>query len=105
MTSFEDGPAKGRTLCLKRSPKYLRVVQDMRTMNFDALDQGTDTPEKAETIYAYVLFEHLGNCHINRGGKGSGFYPICKYKLFPSQPLDEIMRSNSMWQQWCEEQG
>ena len=37
MTTFQDGPAKGMTLMLKRTPVYLRVVCSLGKV--DALDQ------------------------------------------------------------------
>lgn len=105
MTTFVDGPAKGRTLMLKRSPKYLRVTEAAGKQEFDALDQVNDKPEITEHLYAYVVSKTLGTAHLKMGGKSksaSGFYPIVEYSFLPVQPTDAIMRSNERWQEWCE---
>lgn len=101
MTTFEDGPARGHTLMLKRTPIFLRVVA--LNGKWDALDQPADSPDAAETIFAYKLHEHKGSCHINAGRGRSGFYPIATYRLVPEQPTDATMREQ--WTPWCDEQG
>lgn len=55
MTRFEDGPAAGVNLSLRRAPMFLRVVQNNQTGEWDALDQLDDTPEKNETIFVYKV--------------------------------------------------
>lgn len=101
MTKFLDGPAKDKMLMLKRSPKFLRVVQKVGNQEFDALDQLDDHPIATETLFAYVQSKYLGTCHINRGRNGSGFYPIAEYKFVTEQPTDEVMRDEYSWAQWC----
>lgn len=100
MTSFLDGPAKGQVLGLKRSPYFLRVVQDAKG-TWDALDQLHDRPSLDEKVYVYVLVESHGMVHL-RMAKGSGFYSLAQYKLYPEQPADEVMRGYNRWPAWCE---
>lgn len=102
LTTFQDGPAKGQTLMLKRMVKFLHVTQE--GSKFDALDQPGDTPELSETLHAYQIAEHTGNAHLNFGGGRGGFYPIASYKLVTTQPTDAQMRSQAEWQKWCEAQ-
>ncbi len=105
MTTFADGPAKGQTLMLKRSPLLLRVVQDLNTGKFDALDAAEDTPAENERLFAYRMVKFSGMVHLNRGRSGgSGFYGMAHYALVPDQPTDEIMRDNAKWKTWkpCE---
>lgn len=101
MTTFQDGPAHGKTLMLKRSPKFLRVVEAAGKQEFDALDQPEDTPAITENIYAYVLDKNLGSCHINRGRGCGGFYPICEYRFVEKQPPEASMRDGKAWEDWC----
>lgn len=98
---------------LKRSPKFLRVVDaaspalpglDDGRHEFDALDQLEDTPAANEKIYVYVLDKHLGNCHINRGRNGGGFYPMCSYRFLVNQPDDFTMRNADAWKAYLQSQ-
>jgi len=99
LTTFLDGPAEGKTLMLRSAVVFLRVTEVKG--DFDALDQPDDTPDPNETLYAYQIAAHHGNCHIRSGTKGaSGFYAIASYRLCPEQPTDEIMRDNVAWRQW-----
>jgi hypothetical protein len=100
MTTFQDGPAKGRTLLLRRSPIFLRVTQYKN--DFDALDSPDDWPGDEEIIYAYRRVLHQGTAHINRGSRGGGWYPICEYAMVKPQPEAMFMRSNTEWAKWCE---
>lgn len=103
MTHFLDGPAQGKTLMLKRTPKYLRVVVDAKG-DIDALDQLEDVPRPEESVFAYRLHEHKGAVHLNTGrGPGGGFYQACDFKLIPNQPADAVLRSTKAWQQWTVE--
>lgn len=102
MISFKDGPAKGQCLCLKRAPRFLRVVEAGGT--WDALDQPEDSPSLDEKLYAYRLSGDLGVCHINRGGGRGGFYKIADYSFIESQPADSEMRHPEKWRAWCESQ-
>ena len=98
MTSFEDGPAKGQHLALKRAPRFLRVVREGAV--WDALDQLTDQPKPNETLYAYEIVGQPFSVHINRAGGRGGFYMGGSYKLVEPQPSDAEMRLN--WPTWCE---
>ena len=79
MTTFLDGPAKGQRLMLKNSPQQLRVVFDVATNTWDALDQPGDEPKHSEMVFDYELKERKGTCHIYKRGGGGGFYPISEY--------------------------
>ena len=109
MITFLDGPAKDVAdgLCLRRAPYFLRVTcKPGRTRlckpTWDGLDQPTDMPEAAETIYAYRLKKHRGSCHIRSGRRtGSGFFQMADYEFFPDQPADEVLRDPVAWANWC----
>lgn len=103
MTTFEDGPAKGQNLMLRRAPVFLRVVE--RAGVWDALDQLEDTPAPDETIHAYALTAKPGGCHINRGGGRGGFYVVAIYKQVNNPPPSDVMRETDRWAQWCHERG
>jgi len=98
MTSFLNGPAQGKTLQLKRSPHFLRVVE--ANGKWDALDKLSDKPEKHETLYAYEITGTAGQVHIY-GTKISGWYSLANYKFIASQPTDAQMRDAATWRQWC----
>lgn len=99
MTHFEDGPAKDKTLMLKRSPLFLRVVTAGEAI--DALDQLEDKPEPHEKIYAYERFGEVGMVHINCGRKNhGGFFPVATYRMTAHQPEDADMRDTERWKAW-----
>lgn len=103
MTTFQDGPAKGKTLMLKRAPVFLRVTELLGEI--DGLDQLTDEPEPGETLHAYVLTEKPGHMHLNTGRKpGGGFFPIAVYKLVADQPNQSTMKETGAWQAWTRRQ-
>lgn len=99
MTTFIDGPAKGQNLMLQRTPMLLRVVTE--NGKWDALNAVGDEPRPGEQIFAYVMSELHGHCHVNRGRNGSGFYSIAAYRLAPVQPSQEEMRDRTAWTEWC----
>lgn len=109
MTTFNNGPARGKLLSLKRAPFFLRVCvgpilddTDHDNAKIDALDQPHDEPSKHEQLFAYRLTAKPGHIHINaRGGKG-GFFPLADYTLVDTQPSDAVMRDRKTWVQWCE---
>jgi hypothetical protein len=103
MTTFEDGPAKGQRLMLKRVAVFLRVVFDATSDKWDALDQLDDVPMNNEKVYAYTLVSCHGMCHIN-SRRGSGFYPISHYRLVAEQPPEIVMRHLNTWAQWAKQQ-
>lgn len=98
MTQFEDGPAKGQTLMLRRATRFLRVVE--ADGKFDGLDQLEDTPAANEKIYAYQITGHHCMCHIRADKGRSGFYQMCTFKLVENQPTDSEMRDNEAWAKW-----
>lgn len=101
MTRFQDGPAAGQTLMLKRAPIFLRVTECKS--KWDALDQPGDGPRLDEKLYAYTLVAKPGAAFID-GPKIRGCYPISDYRYFVPQPMDDLMRDNDLWQYWCEHQ-
>ena len=101
MTTFQDGPARGQTLQLKRTPFLLRVVECAGKI--DALDQPEDTPHAAEKIYVYEwAAKPMGGVHIRASGGRGGFFGMADYKLSPEQPPDDVVRDNGKWVTWCE---
>lgn len=100
MTTFIDGPAAGRKLMLHRAVHFLRVVRNHKG-EFDALDQLGDKPDALETIFAYVMHEYQGNCHIRAAKGAGGFFPIVSYKLVEPQPSDAEMRTTKAWHAWA----
>jgi hypothetical protein len=103
MVTLLDGPATGVRLMLRRVPLMLRVVQNTKTLDWDALDQLEDTPADGEAIYVYRCEGITGSVHINTGRRpGGGFYQVATYKLWPEQPADAEIRTNDAWQAWCE---
>lgn len=100
MTRFEDGPAKGQVLCLKRAPFFLRVVC-AADGKWDALDQPDDEPRADETIHVYKLKGTPGFCHVNRGRNGSGWYAVATYVQTLVQPGDAV-RKICDWVDWCD---
>jgi hypothetical protein len=100
MTIFEDGPAKGKTLMLRRAPFLLRVVECRG--KFDALDQETDEPAADEKIYVYELTALPGGMHIRASRGCSGFYTTANYKLCVDQPPEATIRGRADWVKWCD---
>lgn len=80
MTTFLDGPAKGQCLMLRCSPEILRVVHDVKTGKWDALDLPTDTPRHDEEVYTYKLKRHIGSAFICRRPGGGGLTQIAEYE-------------------------
>jgi hypothetical protein len=105
MTTFEDGPAFGQTLLLRRAPFFLRVTFSPER-KWDALDQLKDQPEPEETITVYRKVRESGWVHLCGRGRGavSGRFVIAVYRLHGEQPADETARSIREWRKWCEAQ-
>lgn len=106
MTSFIDGPAKDQVLTLKRTPIFLRVVDDCGT--WDALDQLDDTPTLTETLHAYRLKKDMGHVFVDgtdKRGRRTGYSArIASYEYVQPQPDQQTMRNPAQWQAWCEAQ-
>lgn len=105
MTRFDDGPAKGQSLTLERSPLYLRVVVDTGG-KADALDQLDDEPKADEALYAYRRVS-VGTMHVSysEGGRRKGHWEeLVSYALCGVQPDERAMRDTALWRQWCDGQ-
>lgn len=105
---IEDGPAKGQTFVIQRKPIMLRVTQDSRTGQFDALDQTHDEPRATERIWVYRLVPDPkpGAIHIDRrdpvtGNRSSGWYFPARYRVEPAMPPETILRGNLEWRIWA----
>lgn len=103
MTKFENGPAAGVTLMLRRAPVFLRVTQ--RGGKFDALDQLDDRPHEREKLTAYALKERPGWASIRASNGGGGFFPVATYEVIEAAPDDATMRDETAWRAWCEAHG
>lgn len=107
MITFQQGPAAGKTLMLRRVPFFLRVVyrEVINGIELDALDQREDTPRPEEKIVVYLRQPDTrpNQIHLNvRGKKGGGWFARGTYKLSPVQPeKDEYMRDPMLWENWC----
>jgi hypothetical protein len=106
MTRFEDGPAKGQVLTLRRAAIFLRVVRDENGA-WDALDQLDDTAKPDETLFAYQCVGNIGSAFIDGKdpvtGRRMGYRAmIASYRFVPDQPTDAEMRSTFGWQKWCQ---
>jgi hypothetical protein len=107
MTTFQQGPAHGKTLMIRRVPFFLRVVVKVVTngLEIDALDQIEDTPKADEQIHVYLRQPDAkpNQIHLKSSKKGaSGWFARGTYKLSPVQPAhDEYMRDAGLWQTWC----
>lgn len=101
MTTFEDGPAKGKVLGLLRTPVFLRVVQNTKG-KFDALDQLSDSAAADEKVFVYELVRFDGNVIIcSRGKGGGGRFGLATYRLYATQPPQAQLVSNTAWAEWA----
>src|SRR5437660_1219073 len=105
MTRFDDGPAAGQTLMLRRAPPFLRVVQTPAGQ-WDALDELHDTPAPDEVVVAYKRVGPAGSVHIDgidpktrrRFGR---WFAIARYVVCDPQPAEAVLRSTAEWRVWC----
>jgi len=81
MTTFLDGPAQGKCLFLRHSPKRLRVVE--KDGKWDALDAPGDYPRPGETVHRYEFVRRTGTTHVNASRGNGGFFPTQEYKTEP----------------------
>lgn len=104
MTRFEDGPAAGKVLTLKRCPVFLRVVIDAAG-GVDALDQLDDAPRPGEAVYVYHRQGAQGCCHIDsRDGQGrrrGEWFATGDYRLHPCQPPAAVLGDTAAWRAWA----
>ena len=104
MTKFQDGPAAGVVLGLRRSPLYLRAVQNRFGENaaWDALDRLADRPEPDERIVAYRRVKYDGHVHICRRPTGGGYFAMAEYVVCDQQPTADVLRNTNKWQEWAQ---
>jgi hypothetical protein len=100
MVRFLDGPAKGVTLSLARSPRFLRVVIDLAGQ-VDALDQPEDVVRAGETAYVYELFGDIGSVIYCSRGHGCRREQVAEYRQYAKQPSQELLGDNQAWQTWA----
>lgn len=102
MTTFKDGPAQGQTLMLRRSPKFLRVVNNPGHKHaWDALDMPEDVPAGREIPMVYMREVVKGTAHVStRPRSGSGWYPIAEYGYHHTQPTVAEMKDLERWRAW-----
>lgn len=104
MTTFTDGPAAGTTLSLRRSPLFLRAVQNYFTKTWDALDLVFDKPKHTERIVAYRRVSFDGTVHLCMSRGRGGTYGLAKYAVIENQPDEAALRDTAKWQAWCQAQ-
>ena len=104
MIVFDDGPAAGVSLQLRRAPLFLRVVIDKQTGEVDALDQLGDQPRLGETIHAYRRVTNELQYHMRACKDGSGWYSSARYQLHDEQPADHVGRDRESWREWTQYQ-
>lgn len=103
MTTFQNGPAHGVKLMLRRSPYFLRVTYDGN--QYDALDQLEDAPKPEETIYVYRITALPGWCHIRASKpEASGTFSMGSYEFVSPQPDAANVRDFEAWREWVAEQ-
>lgn len=102
MTTFENGPAQGQTLELRRSPRFLRVCRSP-DLKFDALDQVDDQAKPEEALIPYEIVGKPTHGFVRRSGGGGGAVSFATYRWIPDGPDDATMRDNDRWRAWCVE--
>lgn len=110
VTKFLDGPAQGKHLSLSCAPELLRVVQNTRTNEFDALDKKSDEPTSYETVFVYKLKESNGGCFVDGRDPKTGkrflhFSTFASYELYEDQPPKSVTDDNQLWASYCEQKG
>lgn len=89
---FEDGPAKGASLTLRRTPIYLRVVKELDG-RIDALDQPDDTLNLGDVIFIYKKVPGAAG-HVCTRGRGC-------FHTFTYRLTDEIdPEGMEDWEKW-----
>jgi hypothetical protein len=105
VTRFHDGPAKGQSLSLVRSPLFLRVCH-CPAGAWDACDLPDDSPQPGEAVYAYRLVGGptrgmLDYTDAKTGRRNGRPFVMAEYAYCPDQPGEATMRDNESWRAWC----
>lgn len=101
MIMFQDGPAAGAVLDLRRAPVFLRVVIDRNTNEVDALDRLEDRPALGEDVHVYRRIGKAETYHIKCSPPAaSGWRSRAKYQLHDEQPADHVARDRKSWEEW-----
>lgn len=101
MITLTGGPAEG-TYAVARAPLYLRAVVAADGKR-DVCDLLTDEPRAGESVHVYRQTVNRGHMHINRGGRGSGFYAVADYEHMPDVD-GEALREADAWREWANAQ-
>lgn len=104
MTRIADGPAKGQSFTLQRSPVFLRLV--LKQQKWDALDLLDDEPATDEVPFAYRITGNPGSAFVDgrdpKTGKRFGYRcAVAEYAFCNDQPSEATMRNNELWAAWC----
>lgn len=88
LVSFRDGPAKGKSLELRRWPRFLRV-EIAADGKVDALDQPEDLPQLGATLHTYEQIPGATG-HVCGRGRGQSCFPTLDYRHNPLlEPSDD----------------
>ena len=107
MTRFEQGPAHGKFVSIKRLPMFLRVTIDAAG-KVDALDQLDDEPRADEKLFVYRMIPGSeSHCFVDgrdpKTGKRWGRQESgARYRFVESQPDDETLRDKAKWGDWVQ---
>jgi hypothetical protein len=104
MVRFENGPAAGAVLELRRAPLYLRVTTTPDG-TVDALDQLSDVPRPEETLMAYRRTGGLTTGFLDytdaQGRRRGRPFVSATYAVVPEQPGQDVMRDRELWCAWA----
>jgi len=101
MVIFLDGPAKGKSLALRRAPVFLRAVID-QDGTVDALDLLEDEPKPTETVHVYRrVAGTVSSAIVCSRGRGCRSMAGADYRLHDPQPPDASARHNGLWAEWA----
>jgi len=97
MITLIDGPVAG-TYMVKRTPLYLRAVEDSVTGGRDVLDQLEDEPKATEKVFVYKLQGEASRVHLNFGRGKGGYYAMGEYKYLED---GQAFRETEAWRRYC----